>query len=89
MYKFMNANLKYPAEAQAQGFQGKVIVRFVVEIDGSISHALVVRSLCPSLDAEALRVLKLMGASNNWQPAKMSGKLARAWYVMPFSFKLD
>ncbi len=89
MYKFMNANLKYPAEAQEKGLQGTVIVRFVVEIDGSISHALVVRSLCPSSDAEALRVVKLMGASKNWQPAKMSGKLVRAYYIMPFSFRLD
>lgn len=89
MYKFISSNMKYPAEAKAQGFQGNVIVRFAVEKDGSISHALVVRSLCPSLDAEALRVVQLMSASNNWKPAKLNGELVRAYYVMPFSFRLD
>ena len=72
---FIKENLKYPEDAANYGIQGRVIVKFVVEEDGSISDIEVVRGVYPSLDAEAVRVVKLMP---KWQPAERGGKPVRS-----------
>lgn len=84
--KFLGQNVKYPAEAQAKGIQGKVIVQFVVEKDGSISNPFVVRSIDPYLDGEAIRVISIMP---KWKPGMQKGQPVRVRYTVPVTFKLD
>jgi protein TonB len=83
---FIKENLKYPEDAANYGIQGRVIVKFVVEEDGSISDIKVVRGVHPSLDAEAVRVVKLMP---KWQPAERGGKPVRSRFNFPVYFKLE
>ena len=86
MMKFLQRNVKYPKEAQEQGKQGRVIVQFVVNKDGSISNDTIVRSVDPLLDAEALRVVRSMP---NWTPGKQRGKEVRVRFTLPVTFRLD
>ena len=86
LFKFLSENVRYPAEAEKAGIQGRVIATFVVEKDGSISNAKVVKSVDPLLDAEALRVI---GAMPNWKPGMQNGKIVRVKYTIPLSFHLD
>lgn len=86
MMGFLSANIVYPKDAEKKGEQGRVIVSFVVEKDGSITHAKVVKSVSPSLDAEALRVV---GKMPKWTPGKNKGEDVAVNFVMPVSFKLD
>ena len=86
LIKFLGENVKYPAEAEKAGIQGRVIVTFVVEKDGSISQPTVVKSVNPLLDAEAIRVISAMP---NWKPGKQNGKVVRVKYTVPLSFNLD
>ena len=86
MMKFLQQNIKYPKEAQEQGKQGRVIVQFVVNKDGSIVNDSIVRSVDPLLDAEALRVVRSMP---NWTPGKQRGKEVRVRFTLPVSFRLD
>ncbi len=86
MMKFLQQNVKYPKEAQDQGKQGRVIVQFVVNKDGSISNDTIVRSVDPLLDAEALRVVRSMP---NWTPGKQRGKEVRVRFTLPVTFRLD
>ena len=81
---FIKENLKYPEDAD--GAHGRVIVNFVVEEDGSISDIKVVRGVHPSLDAEAVRVVKLMP---KWKPAENRGKPVRTKYMLPIFFRLQ
>ena len=86
MMKFLQQNVKYPKEAQDQGVQGRVIVQFVVNKDGSISNDTVVRSVDPMLDAEAIRVVRSMP---NWTPGKQRGEAVRVRFTLPVTFRLD
>ena len=86
MMKFLQQNIKYPKEAQEQGKQGRVVVQFVVNKDGSISNDTIVRSVDPSLDAEALRVVRSMP---NWTPGKQKGKPVRVRFTLPVTFHLN
>lgn len=86
MMKFLQQNIKYPKEAQEQGKQGRVIVQFVVNKDGSISNDTIVRSVDPLLDAEALRVVRSMP---NWTPGKQKGKPVRVRFTLPVTFHLN
>ncbi|MBE6292793.1 MAG: M56 family metallopeptidase [Bacteroidales bacterium] len=86
LMKFLQQNVKYPKEAQEQGKQGRVIVQFVVNKDGSISNDTIVRSVDPLLDAEALRVVRSMP---NWTPGKQRGKEVRVRFTLPVTFRLD
>ena len=86
MMKFLQQNVKYPKEAQDQGKQGRVIVQFVVNKDGSISNDTIVRSVDPLLDAEALRVVRSMP---NWTPGKQKGEAVRVRFTLPVTFRLD
>ena len=83
--KWLAQNIKYPAEAQEKGIQGRVIVQMVVEKDGTITHAKVVRGVDPLLDTEALRVVN---SSPKWKPGKQNGEAVRVKYTLPIMFRL-
>ena len=86
LMSYLSQNTKYPVVAQENGVQGRVVVSFVVERDGSITDVRVVRSVDPSLDKEATRVVKSMP---NWIPGKQNGSTVRVKYNVPVSFKLQ
>jgi len=86
LFKFLGENVKYPVIAQENGIQGRVICQFVVNKDGSIVDVEVVRPVDPSLDKEAIRVIKSMP---NWSPGKQRGKSVRVKYTLPVNFKLQ
>lgn len=83
---YLNQNIRYPAEAQETCAQGRVVVSFVVEKDGHISDVTVVRSVEPSLDKEAIRVVRNMP---RWTPGKQGGEPVRVRYNVPVSFRLN
>ena len=83
---YLSTNISYPKEAHKKEIQGRVLVRFVVEKEGSISNAEVVKSVDPLLDAEALRVISSMP---NWIPGKQNGKAVRVKYTIPITFNLN
>lgn len=78
-------NIKYPEAAVKNDIQGTVVVRFVINKDGSIGEADVIRGVDPELDAEAVRVVKNLP---DFIPGKMGGKPVAVWYTLPISFKL-
>ena len=84
--KFLSNNIKYPTISQVEGVQGKVIVQFVVNKDGSIVDPVVVRSVDPYLDKEALRVISMMP---KWSPGMQRGKPVRVKYTVPVTFRLQ
>lgn len=86
MMKFMGDNIKYPVIAQENGIQGRVICQFVVNKDGSIVDVVVVRSVDPSLDKEAIRMIQSMP---RWTPGKQRGKPVRVKYTLPVNFRLQ
>ena len=86
LFNFLAKNIKYPAEAENAGKQGRVIVTFVVSKDGSIRDTRVVKSVDPLLDAEGLRVINSMP---NWTPGTQSGKAVNVKYTVPITFRLD
>ena len=83
---YLSNNVKYPVVAQENGVQGRVVVSFVVEKDGSITDVKVVKSVDPSLDKEAARVVKSMP---RWIPGKQNGSAVRVKYNVPVSFRLQ
>lgn len=83
--KWLSKNLKYPASAQENGIQGRVLVQFVVNKDGSIVEPKVIKSVDAALDKEALRVVSAMP---KWQPGKQRGKTVRVRYTLPVTFRL-
>jgi TonB family protein len=85
MMEFLVKNISYPKEAQDKNIQGTVYVSFIVEKDGSISNAKVIRGVHKLLDKEALRVVNLMP---KWIPGKQNGKTARVAFTMPVKFAL-
>ena len=84
--KFLSKNIKYPTISQENGVQGRVIVQFVVNRDGSIVDPVVVRGVDPYLDKEALRVIATMP---KWKPGKQRGKAVRVKYTVPVMFRLQ
>ena len=86
LMSYLNSNTKYPVVAQENGVQGRVIISFVVERDGSISDVKVARSVDPSLDREAQRVVKSMP---RWTPGKQNGQTVRVKYTVPVVFRLQ
>lgn len=86
MMKFLSENIHYPVVAQENGVQGRVTVAFVVERDGSITDVHVARGVDPSLDKEAVRVVKSMP---KWQPGKQNGSTVRVKYNVPVLFRLQ
>ena len=86
LMSYLYSNTKYPVVAQENGVQGRVIISFVVERDGSISDVKVARSVDPSLDREAQRVVKSMP---RWTPGKQNGQTVRVKYTVPVVFRLQ
>ena len=84
--KWLGKNMKYPQISQENGVQGRVIVQFVVNQDGSIVDAQVVRGVDPYLDKEALRVI---GNMPKWKPGKQRGKAVRVKFTLPVMFRLQ
>ena len=84
--KWLGDNIKYPAEAAKQGIEGRVIVQFVVGIDGTVSNVKLMRPVNPLLDQEALRVISAMP---KWTPGKQDGKAVAVKYTMPITFRQD
>ena len=86
LLQYLSSNIKYPVVAEENGVQGRVIVTFVVEKDGSITDVKVVKSVDPSLDKEAQRVVKSMP---KWIPGKQNGAAVRVKYTVPVTFRLQ
>ncbi|MBR1595819.1 MAG: TonB family protein [Phocaeicola sp.] len=86
LMKFISRNVKYPDDAKEAGKAGRVIVKFVIDKDGSISDATILRSVYPSIDAEALRVVNAMP---KWNPGKVKGEPVKVKYTLPLSFSLS
>ena len=86
LLEYLSKNIKYPVVAEENGVQGRVIVTFVVERVGSITDVKVVKSVDPSLDKEAARVVKSMP---KWQPGKQNGSAVRVKYTVPVTFRLQ
>ena len=85
LMEWLGANIQYPKEAHEKGIEGRVIVNFVVEKDGSVSDVNVVRGQDPLLDAEATRVVPLMP---NWTPGLQRGERVRVRYTLPIVFRI-
>ena len=85
MIEFLQTNLKYPEDAIKQHVGGRVMVMFVVETDGSLSNVRVARNVFPSLDSEAVRVVKTMP---KWKPGKDKGRPVRVNFTLPVVFSL-
>lgn len=83
---YLRDNIKYPTVAAENGVQGRVFVGFVVERDGSITDVNILRGVDPSLDREAMRVVKSMP---RWNPGKQNGSAVRVKYQVPVSFRLQ
>jgi len=86
LMKFMAANVRYPEAASKAGKQGRVLVGYIIEPDGSISNAHVMQKVDDDLDAEALRVVRSMP---KWTPGMQDGKAVRVKYALPISFRLN
>ncbi|CAD5283534.1 MULTISPECIES: M56 family metallopeptidase [unclassified Imperialibacter] len=85
LYKFFSENLTYPEEAKKAGVEGKVLVEFVVDKDGTITNAKVIEGIGNGCDEEALRVIN---ASPTWTPAMQRGKRVRTRLILPLYFSL-
>jgi TonB family protein len=85
LVKFISENVKYPEEAKTKNIMGRVIVRFCVTWDGKVDRVQVLRGVDPSLDGEAVRVIKLL---SGWKPGMQGGKPVNVWYSIPVTFSL-
>ena len=86
LMSWLSKNIKYPVIAAENGVKGRVIVQFVVEKDGSITDVVVVKSVDPSLDKEATRVIKNMP---HWIPGRQNGSPVRVRFTVPVTFTLQ
>ncbi len=86
LYEFFARNIRYPQDAQKAKIQGRVIAQFVVTKTGSIGDVKIVRGVYPSIDKEAIRVIKMLPA---FTPGKINGKPVSVWYTIPVMFKLE
>ena len=86
LMEYLQKNIKYPVIAEENGIQGRVVTTFVVERDGSITDVKVIKSVDPSLDKEAVRVVKSMP---KWVPGKQNGSAVRVKFTLPVTFRLQ
>jgi Ca-activated chloride channel family protein len=86
MHNFLVQNIQYPPKAQENGIQGRVYVSFVIDTDGSIIDVRIIRGISPSLNAEAIRIVKSMP---RWKPGKQRGKAVQVSYTVPINFVLQ
>ncbi len=85
LLEFLSKNIKYPEQAVKDSIQGRVIIEFTVEKDGSVTYPVIKRSIHPTLDAEAARVVKLMP---KWEPGKLKKQPKRVRYTVPVLFRI-
>ena len=85
LMQYLAKNVKYPAEAHSAGIQGRVIISFIVKKDGSIADTKIARSVAPSLDKEAERVISTMP---KWKPGKQRGEAVNVRFTVPVMFRL-
>ena len=86
LMKWLSNNIRYPEAAQQNDVQGRVIVKFIVEKDGSVSQAQIVKGVDKDLDKEALRVVNKMP---KWQAGKNNGVAVRSYFTLPVNFRLQ
>ena len=86
LMRYLSENIKYPTVSAEQGVQGKVVVQFIVGVHGEILNPVVVKSVDPYLDKEAIRVISSMP---KWKPGKQRGKAVRVKYTVPVVFRLQ
>ena len=86
MMRFVSDNIRYPKDAMEAKKEGRALVEFVIETDGSITDVSVVKEVYPSIDAEAIRVVKSMP---KWTPGEQDGEKVRVKFTMPIAFKLQ
>ena len=86
LMKWLSNNIRYPEAAQQNDVQGRVIVKFIVEKDGSVSQAQIVKGVDKDLDKEALRVVNKMP---KWQAGKNNGVAVRSYFTLPVQFRLQ
>lgn len=86
LLNFIDNNVQYPVEARKKGIQGRVLVQFIVDEDGYIIEPYTARSIEPSLDKEALRVIKILP---QWKSGTLKGKAVKVKYTVPVAFKLN
>ena len=84
---FIRKNLRYPKDAYDAGIEGRVNVRFIVTEQGYFDSVKVMKPLYPSLDAEAIRIIKAL--SQPWKPGKMGNKVVRVHYTIPVFFRAE
>jgi protein TonB len=85
MMDFLRKNLQYPNEARDKNISGKVIVKFVIDTEGNIKNAEVIRGIGAGCDEEALRVVRKMP---RWKPGHQNGKAVNVFFHLPVSFVL-
>lgn len=86
LLEFIYKNIKYPAEARRDSIEGTVVVQFVIQKNGSISQAKIVKKVGGGCDEEVLRVVSLMPI---WEPGRQRGRAVRVRYTLPVKFRLD
>lgn len=86
MYVYLNKNIKYPKADFNKNISGKVIVQFVIDTSGYVTDSKVVKSVSPTIDAEALRVINGMP---QWKPGTQQGKVVKVKYTIPINFSLQ
>lgn len=85
LHNYISSKIKYPTKCKKDRIEGKVIVRFLIEDNGSVKDVFIQKSVHPDLDKEAIRVVKSMP---RWIPGKKNGSPVRAYYSVPVDFKL-
>jgi protein TonB len=86
LMNFIGSNMKYPAEAQNNNIQGKVLLKFVVKPDGSVDRIEILRGIDPLLDNEAIRVVKTLP---KFKPGRQDGVAVPVWFLLPVVFKIE
>jgi protein TonB len=86
LYAYLVDNIKYPEKARRKGIEGRVRIKFVIQVDGSVADLKVQKSVEPLLDAEALRVVANMP---HWIPGQQEGKNVKVQFVLPITFSLQ
>ncbi len=86
LIRFLQENVKYPQDAAKNKIQGRVLVQFIVDKEGNVKDPTILQEVYPSLDAEALRVVKLMP---RWTPGYQDGQPVNVKYALPIVFKLN
>ncbi|MCX6229924.1 MAG: TonB family protein [Bacteroidetes bacterium] len=87
MYNFMHENIKYPVIARENGIGGVVVTTFIIDTSGNVDSIMVLNNIDPSLNKEAIRIIKL--SSGLWKPAKINDSLVRIKFRWDITFKLE